>query len=395
MKLTRLIRHRDLLILIGLTALLIGFTAFSVVQQQRAIDSNVSFASYSAAPTGAQGLYDWLNALGYRTERLDVTPLDYSRAQVLIVLPGETDFSLQDAHRVLDWVSQGNILIYGDDTPFNRTALSKLLDVDVEYSPYNRLGVVTQPFLSDMSQTLTMNGNAQLSPNRNDYVIHLVSQSDSDHTDNQAPVLISFRQGLGRVFMTSAPDLFTNYRLADAGTAALVRGLFGTVPKQSVVLFDEAHRQNPNATESSLLNLIYTTPWGRGLLLAGLVCFAYLALNGRRFGRVMPLPAEITRRSPAEYAVSLADLFRRANKQTAVLEHYRQQLKRRLARPFGLDATLPDDEFVGLLRQMRPDLDAGALTQTLRALHVPAGGRVSEAQLVQLAAEASKAFIKA
>ncbi len=56
----------------------------------------------------------------------------------------------------------------------------------------------------------------------------------------------------------------------------------------------------------------------------------------------MPLPADVRRRSSAEYVQSMALLFRRAGKQAYILQHYRKELKRRLARPYGF--VPPDDD---------------------------------------------------
>ncbi|MCA1554420.1 MAG: DUF4350 domain-containing protein, partial [Chloroflexi bacterium] len=138
--------------------------------------------------------------------------------------------------------------------------------------------------------------------------------------------------------------------------------------------------------QTTIQELLYNRPWGWAIVYSLLVALAYLFVNGQRFGRVMPLPKEIARRSPAEYVQSMAQLFRRAGKRHMALQHYHQQLKRDLGKPFRISANLPDDEFVNELSRYR-DVDREALLHTLHAL----GQRdVSERKLVQLADEAIK-----
>jgi len=116
------------------------------------------------------------------------------------------------------------------------------------------------------------------------------------------------------------------------------------------------------------------------------VSFAYLFVNGQRFGRVTPLPQEIARRSPAEYVQSMAQLFRRAGKRHMIMQHYHQQLKRSLGKPYRINANLPDGEFVVELARYR-DVDQAALSKTLGALDQR---DVSERALVKLADDAIK-----
>jgi hypothetical protein len=106
----------------------------------------------------------------------------------------------------------------------------------------------------------------------------------------------------------------------------------------------------------------------------------YLALSGRRFGRPVPLREEIQRRSSAEYVESMADLFLRGGKLAFVRDHYHRQLKRRLARSYGVNPQLDDEQFASeldrsaaidaaellvLLRRLRQAADDGALLGAL------------------------------
>ncbi len=188
----------------------------------------------------------------------------------------------------------------------------------------------------------------------------------------------------------AAAFLFSNDGLRHTSNAALVRALLPAAGQRPLVAFDEYH-MGFTSGQANLQDLVYNTPWGWALLFTAVVVFAYLVINGQRFGRVEPLPSEIVRRSPAEYVVSMAALFRRAGKRRMVMNHYRQQLKRNLGRPYRINAALPDDEFVAELARYR-DVDREAL---LKALHGLAQPRASERALVRLAGEAIKLRNKA
>ncbi|MGE5140267.1 MAG: hypothetical protein ACM3JD_12450, partial [Rudaea sp.] len=79
-------------------------------------------------------------------------------------------------------------------------------------------------------------------------------------------------------------------------------------------------------------------------------------------------------------------LFRRGNKRAMALEHYRRHLKRRLARPYGINPELADEEFVEALSRQRENLDRPALLHALVALDTSG---IDERGLVRLAAQAA------
>jgi hypothetical protein len=104
----------------------------------------------------------------------------------------------------------------------------------------------------------------------------------------------------------------------------------------------------------------------------------------------VPLPGEITRRAPLEYISAIANLGRRAGHRRAVLQQYRQRLKRHLGQRYRLDPTLRDPEYVTRLAEYNPGLDAEALRRLLARLQRP---NVNESEMIQLAAEVA-AWIK-
>ncbi|MBI5878022.1 MAG: DUF4350 domain-containing protein [Chloroflexi bacterium] len=374
---------RDLLVVGALFALLIGFTLFSAMRRAELESQQSTFIPYSthsAQPSGTLALQSWLDAIGYRTARIENETFKVpDEARVLFIFPARVAYEEYEAQAVLRWVERGNTLIV--TTPARLAGSDRLL---------RALRITTQPLataervplaqplagaLDDGGLLLKTSWGVQ--PDRADYVTYASA--------GNVPVIVGWAQGRGRVYVASSAFPFSNDGLRTAANAALARALLPAAGARPLIAFDEYHL-GFSSGQSSLQNLIYNTPWGWALLFSAVVIFAYLIINGQHFGRVEPLPIELARRSPAEYATSMAALFRRAGKRQMVMNHYRQQLKRSLGRPYRINASLPDAEFVAELARYR-DVDRGALLRTLHGLAQP---NTSERVLVRLADEAVK-----
>ena len=110
-------------------------------------------------------------------------------------------------------------------------------------------------------------------------------------------------------------------------------------------------------------------------------------MQGRGFGRPVPLPHEIRRRGALEHVTGVANLSRRAAHRSAVMMHYHQQIKRKLGQRYRLDPDMDDGEYVNALAGYNPSLNKDELLILLSRLK---RRDLSEAQMVHLAAEASE-----
>ncbi len=371
---------RDVVLVLVLLAVVVALTAVLGARQAEADQSKTNYtylSSHSATPTGALGLYNWLDALGYRMERLegDLFSID-NAGRAMFVLDPREDFTDNEVQAARQWIERGNTLVLCDSNPGGR--LWRFFQA--ESGPYvNVKGdlPLEQPILGDSSIRVNVQASRALWLKRSDYVTYA--------SDRGNPLVVSFPQGKGRVWLCTVPTLFSNGGLEYDGNAALVGAMLSGIPRGSVILFDEFH-MGLSRPQPSLQSLIARTPWGWGLILAFIISLGYVWLNGRRFGRVQPLPQELARRSPVEYVNSMAQLFRRGDKRAMALKHYRLQLKRRLGRPYALNADMPDEQFVEALARQRDNLDQAALLATLRGLDQP---RVDDRTLVKLAAQAT------
>lgn len=337
--------------------------------------------THSSSGPGALALLRWAQDLGYDAQRLEYRPFELGDDDAaLVVLSPSTSFNRTEVQATLDWVEAGGTLIVADDRAAlfgGGNALLRELDVrTVAYSDTARIerAPAAQPALGQPPvRDALVRAERVLEFDRADFA-RLLGPPDGT-------VLAGLKHGAGYVYLSSSALPFTNDGLRDEGNAALLLNLLRRVPLGGRVLFDEYH--HGFLTPPSLRGRVLGSPWGWALIAAAAITMAFVALTGRRFGRPVPLREETARRSSAEYVESMADLFQRGGKRAFVLAHYRAALKRRLAKPFGINPRLDDAEFVRELARFRP-VDEAALAAQLARLRRE---RPSEAELVRAVAE--------
>jgi hypothetical protein len=372
-------RWRDLLLIIVLFGILIAFTIYGPGSNQ-ADSEDQTGSTHSAGEQGALGLQRWLQELGYNAGNLEYTEWRIpDSADVLFTIAPEEQITEEQAEEALRWVRNGGTLILVVPDPPLFSNENKLLEQlrasvvnDDDLEPIERADVV-QPLLSDPPLlSVPVNTQSALDLDRDDYVPLL--------NTSLGPALVGLQEGRGYVYLAATVFPFTNQGIRETGSAALILNLLARAPRDGTILFNEFH--HGYNTPPTLRRVVLRQWWGWAALYAVLVTVLYIVLTGRRFGRPVPLRADVARRSSAEYIQSLAMLFRRAKKQSYILEHYRQQLKRRLARPYGFVPPPDDATFVRELQRYRGASDEQA--ERLRVLLEQFRNAGSDEQLVRL-----------
>jgi hypothetical protein len=110
-------------------------------------------------------------------------------------------------------------------------------------------------------------------------------------------------------------------------------------------------------------------------------------MQGRGFGRPVPLPQEIKRRGALEHVTGIANLNRRAAHRASVMMYYHNQIKRKLGQRYRLDPAMDDELYVSTLAGYNPALDKNDLLGLLKRLK---RRNMNEAEMVRLAIEAAK-----
>ena len=377
-------RWRDLGLIVVLFAILIGFTIFGPGRNQAETEGRPGSA-HSAGESGALALQRWLGELGYQARNLEYSrwSIPDDAAALLVIGPTQVPFTEAEAEETLRWVRQGGTLVLLTPTPSLLSGRNELLDalsarvvVPEDAQPAPTMEAVQPLLFSPPVGSVPAESDAALELDRDDWA-PLLRTGNGDS-------LVGIQEGNGYIYLGTAPFPLTNAGLREEGSGALALNLLARAPAGSTVLFDEYHhgyRDTP-----TLRNVAFRQGWGWAIVYALGVVVLYIVLTGRRFGRPVPLRADVARRSSAEYIQSLAGLLRRGGKREYVLRHYHNALKRRLARPYGFVPPEDDAVFVAELQRRRAldDAQAAQLGTLLRRLRSTRG----DEELVRLVREA-------
>lgn len=287
-------------------------------------------SSYSAEPDGALALYTWLDELGASPRRLS-DPLTDDSVRTLLILQPSTliDNSTRDA---FDAVAQrgGTLVLAGDSIQWLLAA--------------RQLGVTVEPetTTSSTSDTARTTDGATLQTYsrfrlRSDAAgaEPLLTRPDGDWIGLTQP----YRQGT--LVVIASPDPFTNAGLADPTTARFVYRLLvaPAIGSGAAVAFDEIERLGPTAApgQTTLGQLLFSTPPGRALLYVAMLAFVFIVLTGRRLGpALLGRPPADSQRSMYEHVQMLANLYRRAGQLGVVRSAFERHYSRQLAHaPMG------------------------------------------------------------
>ena len=382
MKLTR-----DSWLAIGLFVILVVIMAFVAIGQPQG-QKLPPLTSTSSDMDGALALKLWLQKLNYAVLEKTLSAYELPEAAKIVFVLQPSQLEADDLKALETWVRSGGTLIAAGDLEFQ--LLAQYFDFEMDYfdTAPKQITVQTPLFQNPALQASIPTGASDLAlvyyfiPSRSSYVTHLAADGK--------PVLVSFELGSGRVILSATTFPFMNAGLKQPGNPALLLNLLGIAKKQGPIWFDEWHhgfRIEDATGGGGPENWLRYTPLGRSVFFVVVIIFLALLFHGRPFGRAVPLPRELRRRGALEYVSAMANLSRLAGHRIPVLRQYHQQLKRTLGRRYRLDPSLPDDEYIAHLVRYNPAIDGPALLTLLNRLQQK---KVSEKELVQIAAEATK-----
>lgn len=372
---------RDTKFAIGILITLILVTVLAALQRETEQQYPL-LSSLSSAPDGALALKLWVKELRYDVnEQVLANFIPPKDASILLmlepILPTESELQALD-----DWVGAGGTLIAIGEQ-YSMYSLADHYQFALNYfSDQNAVTASETPLFNSPPPVDLKNvrANFGFQSERDDFVVLVAHHGQ--------PVLVSFEQGEGRVILGTMSESFTNAGLKQPGNPELVLNILALAQTQGTIWFDEWHHGIRSGNQIlGPSEFLRRTPVGRSLLFVAFAVFVVLFIQGRGFGRPVPLPQEIKRRGALEHVTGIANLSRRAAHRSAVMMHYHQQIKRKLGQRYRLDPGMDDKEYVDALAGYKSDLNKDELLNLLKRLKRK---DVSETEMVNLAAEASK-----
>lgn len=418
-------------------AVLVIVNSFAYVSEDKKTDteSAPNRSTYHAGPTGTRALFDLLNESGFQVMRWREAPnrlLGTSGEKVrTFVLIGTARMPIDEdeAKNLLLWVEKGGRLVLidrrPDDSLLPRSSdwkvMTELLEFPVGVDPTvpdqmtegvkplqpaqptlltrELDSVLPSRFLSAIKffpVDKTETANQTVSPEVDDDffededeppppavvvegppaspapVVHLAT--------SDAPLLIDYAHGKGRIVLLSDPFIVANNGIALKDNLQLAINLVATA--DGLIAFDEYHQGHGN-THNEFVAYFQGTPV---LAICGQIVLLILLLlwtRGRRFARPLPLP-RIDRRSSLEFVASMAELQQRARAFDLAIENVYSRTRRVLARYAGVDYNSSRKEIAARVAS-RSTIEAHQLETLMRQSEEAInGGLISERQSIQL-----------
>jgi hypothetical protein len=289
--------------------------------------------TYSTASNGAQAAYTLLRELGYRSERWEKSPAELpgdAEGKILILAEPANFPDKQEREALLGFARSGGWIVYAGNFPFlflesgavEPPSFTRISSLNVETFP----AIAPSPFTRDAPK-IAMDAISRWVATDGDQV--------PLYGEPEAPVVVTWRLGNGRVVWWASPTPVTNSGISREGNLPFFLDCIqaarpGASPGETTVLWDEYF----HGYRGSLWDYFEETavPWA--ILQLALVALFVMLAFGRRSGPLYA-PAAVTRLSPLEFVDTLGDLYRRAGAGSAAVrvayQRFRALLLRRLA----------------------------------------------------------------
>jgi hypothetical protein len=371
---------RDTWLGLGVLLALIFVTSLTALQQND--DNQAPYLSTSSAPDGTLALSLWLGELGYETaDAFTLTFHPDSDINLIVITQPVYAISANEWKLLDQWIQNGGVLLLSGTNSATSEAMQHF-DFNLSYLPRQAdevtaaLPLLRSPLLQSRIEVKT---NLGLATARADHTPLMTAEGK--------PVIVAFQQGDGTVILSSMPSLLTNRELKKESVALLVLNLLAYTDQPGTVLFDEWHRGFQTQGVVGISQWLQQTAGGHAVLFVVFTVFVAFLLQGRAFGRPVPLAHELKRRGPMEHVTAVANLSRKAGHRREVARQYHHRLKRHLGQRYRLDPTLPDEAYADALAILNPAIEKDELLALLKQL---SRAEIGDAELVKLSVEAAQ-----
>ena len=359
------------LLIIGAIVLVTFGIALLLGRRYQTVKLSRAPSTFNASPYGWKAGYVTLERLREPVERWQHPWTKLSSRRGILVVAGPSFDELYGSRRAAPpsaeecdalarWVARGNtLLLYASaDESFhdviqkfgleaatsNRVQRTKSEGDMEDLFGSTRREPVTLPSIMPTTVTrgverVELATTPGLQPERGVYVPLVAGSGQSIHA-------LWLKHQRGQVVMFSSASFIDNQFLPRQDNLALFLNVLREFKGAGTIFFDEYHH---GYSEEFAMRDFLQLPMVRlaGVQVAVLIGLLIVS-QWRRFGEPVPLVQE-TRRSVMEYAVSLGDLYARAETQIETLDYLFTHLRRELTDRYGLPATATAAQIAGRL----------------------------------------------
>ena len=344
-------------------ALLIGAVAYLGQPKQ----DSPEHSSSSDAANGTSAARLFAQAMGHPTNQIEGSFSPPSPNSLMFVFTPTSPFTTDDANQTANWVRLGGVIVYASEQ--GDPELDRALSVNRINGFVSGSTQLANPILDGV--TSVSGGDTAMPFDASSVQVPILRSRDG------FPLGYLQKFGLGTVVVLADPLVLCNGYLDKTDNGRLLSDILGLVDGKAAIGFDEYHH---GLILSDLAPQAWvTTPWGAAILWLLAAVFVGLLLRGRRFGPLIPRPAEAAR-ADAEWAVAVGELLRRSGARALTLGMLAAASERAVAARTGLPAQ-PRDRFWNALYTRAPEL-AAELADAELALQSSTGG---EAELLSAA----------
>ena len=324
-------------------------------------------SSNSDAANGTSALVLFAQAMGHPTVKISGAFITPTQQGLMFVFTPTSPYTPDEADQTAAWVRAGGVIVYASEQ--GDPELDRALGVGRLNGLASSNPAIANPVLAGVTQVAGGTFASPLDP--------AAQQVSILRSRGGTPLGYLESSGSGTIVVLADPLVLCNGNLDKLDNGRLLADLLGTVSAGATVAVDEYHH---GLTVNDLVPQAWVlTPWGAALLWLLVAIFAGLILRGRRFGPLVPRPAEAAR-ADVEWAVAVGELLRRSGARAVTLGLLATASERAVAARTGLPLQ-PRERFWNALWLRAPEL-AGELAEAEHALSGSAGG---ESELLKAA----------
>jgi hypothetical protein len=204
----------------------------------------------------------------------------------------------------------------------------------------------------------TESSTDELSANSNDYDYTMLDKSIFDKivlgTDaNSDANFLMIRYGKGKIFLHSAPLLFTNYFLLQGNNKTYLEKAISHIPKDVQLInwhqyMYRHYEQKKPESNNPLSGLMKYPMWMAAIALACFGLFLFILFNGKRRQREVPVIPPVTNTS-LEFVETIGQLYYNKQDHKNLADKMITHLLEKIRTHFNIYTNKLDDEFIEIL----------------------------------------------